>query len=178
MDAAAVLTFCRWAIGLTLAVSAMGKAASMTSFRAAMTDFEVLPARLTGPAATAVVVAEAVAVALVAAGRGWAAAGFALALVLLAAFSAVLALALRRKAAVSCNCFGSSERQISWYDVARNAGLGLCCVAGLWSAATAAGPGPAVALVLVLGLMAAVFMVIVTNLEDIIELLRKPYVVD
>jgi hypothetical protein len=178
MDAASVLTFCRWAIGITFAVSAIGKAASITSFRAAVADFGVLPARLTDPVARATVLAEGVVVALVAAGDGWVSAGFVAALVLLTGFSAVLVLALRRKAAVSCNCFGSSERPISWYDVLRNAGLAVCCVAGLWSDRAATGPHPTPALVLALGLMAAVFMVIVSNLEDIVELLRKPHVVD
>lgn len=178
MDSAAVLTFCRWAIGLTFAVSALGKARTLGAFRAAVADFGVLPRRAEGPVALATVAAEGLVVLLVALGRGWAAAGFVLALLLLAVFSAVLAAALRRKAGVACTCFGASERQISWYDVARNGCLALCCAAGLasWSAAT--GGRPELALIVALALMAATFLALVSNLQDIVELLRKPYVVD
>jgi Methylamine utilisation protein MauE len=178
MEAASALTFCRWVIGITFAVSAIGKATSMVSFRAAVAEFGVLPARLTDPVAAGTVAAEGLVVVLVALGGGWATAGFVLAMALLAVFSAALVLALRRKAGVSCNCFGSSERRISWYDVLRNAALVACCIAGLWGAHSWAGGRPGVGLVLVLGLMAATFMVIVSNLEDIVELLRRPYVVD
>jgi len=175
MESASVLIFCRWAIGLTFAVSAVGKAASMPSFRDAITDFAVVPARLRGAAAVAAVGSEGLAAAGVAAGGDFASAGFALALALLAVFSAALAVVLRKKAKVSCNCFGSSERQVSWYDLGRNAVLGTCCAVGLWDYRAAAGGHLALGLVLVLGLMAAGLVIVTTNLEDIVELLRKPY---
>ncbi|HEV2888001.1 MAG TPA: MauE/DoxX family redox-associated membrane protein [Jatrophihabitans sp.] len=178
MDYLSALAFCRWAIGLTFAVSALGKARSMTDFRAAIEDFGMLPRRAIGQVAAATVATEGLVVLLLALGRGWATAGFVLALALLAAFSAVLVAALRRKAAVSCNCFGTSQRPISFYDVARNGCLALCCLGGLWSRHAATGNAPEPALVLALALMAATFLVVVSNLEDIVELLRKPYVVD
>jgi hypothetical protein len=178
MDATATLTFCRWAIGFTFAVSALGKARSVRSFQAAVADFGVLPRRLVDPVAAAAVAAEGLVVLLFALGRGWAAAGFVLALVLLAVFSAVLATALRRDAALTCNCFGASERRISWYDVARNGCLALCCAGGLWSWSAAPGGRPEPALIMALVLMAATFLVLVSNLADIVELLRKPYVVE
>jgi hypothetical protein len=178
MDYVSALTFCRWAIGITFAVSALGKATSMTSFRAAVADFGVLPAGWVDRVAAGTVAAEGLVVVLLALGRGSTAAGFALALVLLGLFSAVLATALRRNAGVSCNCFGYSDRRISWYDVVRNGCLTLCCASGLWSSFAAPGGRPALAVILALALMAATFMVLVSNLEDIVELLRQPYVVD
>lgn len=178
MDSAATLTFCRWAIGLTFAVSALGKARTLGTFRAAVAGFGVLPRRAERPAAVGTVAAEALVVALVALGGGWTAAGFVLALVLLVVFSAVLASALRRKAEVACNCFGASERQVSWYDLARNGCLATCCAGGLASWAASIGGRPELALTVALSLMAATFVALVSNLADIVELLRRPYVVE
>jgi hypothetical protein len=172
------LTFCRWVIGITFALSALGKARAMASFRGSVAEFAILPARLTDPVAVVAVGAEILIVLLMAVGGWWVPAGFVLALGLLAAFSAALVVALRRRDEVSCNCFGPVQRPISWYDIARNAALGLCCLAGLWSDQVVTARHLPLALVLVLGLMAATFSTIVTNLSDIVELLRRPYVVD
>jgi hypothetical protein len=178
VDGAALLIFCRWSIGLTFAVSALGKAAAMGSFRDALVDFGVLPAPVTGLVAGVVVGAEGLVAALQAAGGVFASAGFALALALLAGFSAILARALRMKADVSCNCFGPAERKVSWFDVARNALLALCCAGGLWTApggtAVRLSAGP----VLALGLVAAGFVIVVTALEDITVMLRKPHLAE
>jgi hypothetical protein len=178
MPGVIVLTFCRWAIGLAFAWSAAGKAVALSSFRDAITDFGVIPARWSGAAALVTISAEALAAAGAAAGGGLALAGFGLSLVLLVVFSAILAAALRRKARFSCNCFGPSERTISWYDVARNVVLGLCCAAGLWNYQAGAAGYPAPALVITLGLAAACLVCIAANLDDIIWLLRKPSLYD
>lgn len=175
MEGAWVLVLCRWAIGLAFTISAAGKATAMASFRGALADFGVVPDRLSGAAARTTVVAEALVAGLVAAGGRFAVAGFCLALALLAAFSATLALALRKKAAVNCNCFGPGERHVSRYDLVRNAALGMGCAGGLWGYAASSGGHPVLALVLLAGLMAAVFVVMTINLEDVVELLRKPY---
>ncbi|MBO0801515.1 MAG: hypothetical protein J2P25_00350 [Nocardiopsaceae bacterium] len=104
-----------------------------------------------------------------------------LGLALLAVFSATLITALRRREAVSCNCFGPGTRPVSRYDLVRNAVLGMCCVAGLleggwlgYGGSPAGHPSPAV--IVLLGFVAAVFVTIAVNLEDIVEVLRKPYV--
>ena len=182
MDGAALLIFCRWSIGLTFAVSALGKAVAMGSFRDAIADFGLLPARPTGLFARllagAVVGAEGLVAAFEAAGGVLASAGFALALTLLAGFSAILARALRKKANVSCNCFGASQRKISWFDVARNALLALCCAGGLWTAADGTAVRLSAGLGLALGLVAAGFVIAVTALEDITVMLRKPHLAE
>lgn len=175
MEGAWVLTFCRWAIGLAFGVSAVGKATAMAPFRTALADFGVLPQRLIGAAAITTVGAEALVVALVAVGRQPAVAGLCLGLALLVVFSATLITALRRKAEVSCNCFGPGDRKVSWYDLARNAVLGMCCVAGFLGYGQSSAWHPSVAEVSLLGLMAAVLVTVAVNLEDIAEVLRKPY---
>lgn len=171
----AVLTFCRWVIGLTFAVSAAGKATSVGAFRDALTDLGVVPGPWKRAVAAATICAEALVATLVAAGGRFAGAGFALALALLAVFSGVLAAALRRKADVSCNCFGPGERHISRYDLARNAVLGLCCAAGEWAGIISSHRYPPPALIAALGLMAAGLVLIATNLQAITELLRRPH---
>jgi hypothetical protein len=178
MGATFVFVFCRWLIGLAFALSATGKARALGAFRSTITEFGVLPARLARAAAIATIAAEGLVVVLVAAGDTLAAAGFALALVLLAVFAVILGAAVRKNVDVSCNCFGSSERRVSWYDVARNGLLGLCCAGGLWTWLLTAGERLSPALIVALGLTAAGFLVITANLDDFIEMLRKPYLAD
>lgn len=170
-----VLLFCRWSIGITFLASAAGKARDLAGFRQAVTDLHALPARLARPAAIGTVAAESLVAFGMLVGAVALLAGFVLGAVLLLLFTVVLVMALRRDARVSCNCFGVSERPISWYDVGRNAVLVACCVAGLVSYPIADGR-PAASVVVLLGLMAGCFFLIVTALEDIVELLRKPYV--
>jgi hypothetical protein len=178
MGAAFVVVFCRWLIGLAFAVSATGKARALGSFRSTVIEFGVIPSRLAPAVAVAVITAEGLVVALAAVVPVPAAAGFALALVLLAAFSVALGAVLRRKADVSCNCFGPGERRVSWYDLARNGLLGLCCAGGLWASAGSAGERLSPALIVALGLAAAGFLTVTANLDDFIGILRKAYLVD
>lgn len=173
-----MLIFCRWAIGLAFAVSAIGKVTSLASFQSTIAQLRLLPPRLARPAAIASVAVEAVSAIGVAAGGVLAAAGFSLAAVLLAVFSCVLVVALRQNASVSCNCFGPGERRISRYDLLRNGLLGLCCAGGLWAWAAPAAMRPGAGLDVALGLIAAAFLVIAVNLEDFVEVIRKPYLID
>lgn len=174
-----VLTFCRWAVGITFAVSAGGKALNLGAFREAILDFGVLSRRLSGPAATTFFAAEVLVVALMVLGGIGLPVGFALGGILLIIFSAALATALRESIEVNCNCFGRAERRVSWYDVARNAILVVCAGVGLWAyEAFPQQVSPKIGAVLLLSLMASCFVVIVTNLEDIVETLRRPYTVD
>ena len=178
MLAGYVLMFCRWGIGLTFLASAAGKLRDLRAFRQAVVDLAGLPAGAARPAALATVAAECLVVLGMLVGRAALPAGFALGAVLLLLFSGVLISALRRNAGVSCNCFGTSERSISWYDVARNGALLACCGAGEWSYAVADRPQPPAAGIVLLGLIAGCFFLIVTNTEDIVEVLRNPYVVE
>jgi Methylamine utilisation protein MauE len=175
MDDIALLTFCRWVIGLTFAVSAGGKAIALPAFRDAISDLGMVPRWGKGAVSVAAVGTEGLVVALVAAGGMLAGAGFALAITLLGLFSAVLAVNLRRRIEVNCNCFGPGERRISWYDVARNVLLGMCCAGGLWASIVSSREHLPPAGILALGLMAGGFTILATNLQAIIELLRRPY---
>jgi uncharacterized membrane protein YphA (DoxX/SURF4 family) len=169
-----LLLFCRWSIGITFLISAVGKARDLQGFRQAVTDLQALPPRLARLATIGIVVAESLVVLGMLIGSVALPAGFVLGVLLLVLFCLVLVWALRRNAGVSCNCFGMSERPISWYDVGRNAALMACCVAGLICYPIADRRSPA-SLVVLLGLMAGCFFLIVSNSRDIVELLRKSY---
>jgi uncharacterized membrane protein YphA (DoxX/SURF4 family) len=173
-----VLLFCRWSIGLTFLASAIGKARDLPAFRLVVTDLHALPARLAQPAAVGTVLAEALVVLAMAVGFAALPVGFVLAAVLLALFSVVLAAAVRRDVGISCNCFGIGKRPVSWYDLGRNVLLVACCVAGVVSYPIAGHGLPAASVIVLLGLMAGCFSLVVTNLEDIVELVRKPYFIE
>ncbi|MFL6160767.1 MAG: MauE/DoxX family redox-associated membrane protein [Jatrophihabitantaceae bacterium] len=173
-----LLMFCRWSIALTFLGSAVGKARDLESFRLAITELRALPAGAARPAALGTVLAEGLVVLGMAIGHAALPAGFLLAAGLLVLFCLVLTAALRRGPGVSCNCFGASERPISWYDLGRNVVLLVCCVAGLISYVLADHGPPSAPVIVLLGLMAGCFFLIVSNTADIVELLRKPYLVE
>jgi hypothetical protein len=82
--------------------------------------------------------------------------------------------ALRRNAKMTCNCFGRREQHISRYDVARNALLVLCSVAGVW-ALTSPHQALSGGEIVLVGLMAMCFVVLITNLADIALTLWRPF---
>lgn len=174
MWATTVLVFCRWAVGLTFAASALGKATAMDVFRDSVHDLGGVPGRRVPLVASAVVALETLAAVLMLLGRPGAVAGFVLATGLLVVFTAVLVRALTQRRQVSCNCFGRQQRRISWYDVGRNGALLAVCVGGMVAAVVVSGRGPDLALLLVLGLMAAVYGLLATGLEDVVDTLRGP----
>lgn len=171
---AAGLMFCRVVIAAVFVLSAGGKALDVPAFQESVEDFRLMPKALARVAAWFFLVSEiAVVIAMAIGGRALMA-GFVLAAGLLVLFSTALAVALRRKAAISCNCFGRDERRISPYDMARNALLTACSLAGVWTltASTQSLSGSELALVI---LMAACFVALVTNLRDVAETLRQPF---
>lgn len=173
----ALLLFCRIVLAVTFAWSAAGKLRDMPAFRAAITSFELLPARWSAALAWAVLAGELAVVGLLVIGWPVLLAGFALAAGLLLVFSIALGLVLRRSRTVSCHCFGPAEQPVSWYDLVRNALLIGCGLVGGWSsdAALRSLSGDELALLL---LMALGFVVLVTHVGDIVETLRQPFLVE
>jgi hypothetical protein len=161
---------CRVLIGATFLAAAAGKLRSPGTFAADLSGMAVVPARYVAAVAAATVTAEAAVGPLVLWPRTTRF-GAALAMVLLAAFVAVIASVLRRGAAVSCPCFGSSRSRLGPRHLVRNAVL-------LAAAAVAlAGPAPTtpgvagVALAAGLGLVAAT---VVIRLDDLVALFGDP----
>lgn len=175
MSAAYALMFCRLALAATFAWSAGGKLRDMRAFRDSITAFRLLPRRWSAPLGWAFVGGEAAVVVLLLLGQPpLLGAAFGLAAGLLLIFSGALLSVMRRALAVSCNCFGRTEQQVSWYDLVRNALLLGCCLGGGWAlpAASAALTGGETML---LGIMALCFLVLVTHVGDIVETLRRPF---
>lgn len=125
------LAFCRWAIAISFAWSFLGKARDVPAFVAAIGRFRLLPAWLHAPAAWAFLLGELAVVAAMLVGFSVLPWGFLLAALMLAGFSLALASVLARKISTSCNCFGSTEKLVSPYDLLRNAGLITCSAGGL-----------------------------------------------
>jgi thiol-disulfide isomerase/thioredoxin len=121
---------CRLYILVVLVAAAAGKARALGRFAETLEVLVHLPARWSRSAAAAIAAVELlVALALVAGGAAaWP--GMAAALALFLAFTAVLLVALVQRQAVSCNCFGASDHQISAWDVVRNLLLMAAC--GTW----------------------------------------------
>lgn len=169
-----ILTFCRVAIALGFTMSALGKAFDVRAFEGSVSDFQLLPSAWTRPVAWAFLGAEFVIVAFMAVGGAALLVGFVLAVFLLLTFSFALILALRRNARISCNCFGRTEQRISSYDVVRNMLLVACAVAGM-CALTGAHTILSGAEVTLVCLMAGCFVILVTNVADVVETLRRSF---
>ncbi|MFJ3925249.1 MauE/DoxX family redox-associated membrane protein [Streptomyces sp. NPDC090022] len=179
MDAATAWETTAWGsrgcLLLVFALSVHGKVRSRRAFEEFTDSVRTLAPAFAGrarPAAALVVAAEAVAAtALAVPGSG--ALGLALGAVLLAAFTVVVAAALRAGTGAACRCFGRSSTPLSRVHLVRNAVL--FAVAGYGLAATVlAGPGtgaPAAAVVPALG-AGAVLGLPAAVLDDLVGLFR------
>lgn len=126
-----VLTFCRVVIGLVFVLSSISKARDMAQFRQTLQTFDVLPPRLSQVAAVLFLGSEFVVVAFVLIGGPLLIFGFSLAIGLLLLFCLALASVLARGIRTTCNCFGTSTKEISTFDVWRNIGLIICALTGV-----------------------------------------------
>jgi hypothetical protein len=164
-------------VAMTFALSAATKARDLDAFHRTLRDFRLAGDRAARRLAPTVVALEAAVVVLVVASPGTAVAGNLLALALLAVFTAVLANARAHGSTVGCNCFGSSPQPLSWYDVARNVVLMIAIGSWLLGGGTASDiPAPATAASVVLACAAAVLLLV--NLRNVGETLRRPILVD
>ncbi|WP_159942290.1 MULTISPECIES: MauE/DoxX family redox-associated membrane protein [unclassified Nocardiopsis] len=159
-------------LATVFAVSAFGKFRDPRAFAEALEPLRLVPRRLLLPVAVGVPAAETV---VVAAFGGYAvgvesAAGlaFAGALALLGVFTAVVVFSLRRRPSARCHCFGRTGAAYAPRHVVRNAGLGAAAVLGVLGAASAGVPEPAGVAVAVLA--GAVAGVLVTAMDDVVEL--------
>ncbi|MER6514835.1 MauE/DoxX family redox-associated membrane protein [Nonomuraea sp. NPDC001636] len=178
-------------IGVVFAMSALSKIRGRTAraefVRATGALLTALLGHRTGPrtarwAAAVVVVAESAVPVLIAAQVLHPLAsvvGSAAAAVLLGLFSVAIVRALRRGVRTSCRCFGTSQAPLGRRHLARNLGLlavALTCGAALpqarsqaWSQAWSQPAGAAVA-----GGAALVLAVLVSRLDDLVELFVSP----
>lgn len=118
-------------LGLLLITAAASKALDMSSFRAAVAGYRLMPASVV-PATAAVVVAAESAVGAALVLDAWVREAAAAAALLLVTFAAGMVVNLRRGRVIPCGCAGSSRgARISWPLVVRN---GLLAAAALFVA--------------------------------------------
>jgi len=170
-----MLAFCRVVIGLVFVVSSISKVLNIAQFRQAISNFHILPRRLSGVAAMLFLCGEFAVVVFVFIGGSLLAIGFSLAIFLLLLFCIALVTVLARGIHTTCNCFGPSAKQVSHVDVWRNVGLILCALGGygalVWTKGTQGNPGLLEGGLT--GLGAVVFVVIWIQLGEIVQLFRQ-----
>lgn len=123
---------CRTLVGLVFAVSAFSKLRNGTAYREFASWLASVPVPLARKRAVPPVLAgaEAAIVVLVAV-PATAVAGLVLAVLTLAALTAGTAVAVRRGARVTCQCFGPSRTELASHHVLRNGFLLVLAVVGL-----------------------------------------------
>lgn len=165
--------FCRLVLALLFSYSFLAKVRNPARFRASVTAFGLLPDRAAAPAVALVLAAELAAALGLLIGGPTLAPGYGLAAGLLLLFTVVLATELVRGSGIGCGCFGRDERPVAPADLVRNAGLLALAAVGWWSAGqTSEATAPAVHLLaaVVLALAAAAFLLLWTQLAEIVEL--------
>jgi hypothetical protein len=115
---------CRACLILVFAVAAFGKLRSRTGYREFAASLRPLGAERAAPAVAA---AEVAIVILLLFPFGW---GYALGFGLLGVFIGGIALALRSRQPVACNCFGAGGSQLDRTHLVRNGLLALIAVTG------------------------------------------------
>lgn len=168
-----LLIFCRVVIGLVFLRAFLQKAQNIRLFVQTVARFDVLPPSLSGLAGLSVLGGEVAVVVLLMAGSSFTGLGFVLASLLLGLFSLAIVWVLIRDIRTPCNCFGTTDRQVSAVDVWRNAGLMVCALAGGAAYLTARQPADVSSVEQgLIWLVAAVFVTVWLQLGEILHLLR------
>jgi len=164
---------CRAMLVAVFVVSFVSKVrgrAAYADFRRSVVEWQVLPARWSGPAAAGAVAGEVVVVLLLA--LLWTApVGFVAAAIVLAAFTFGIVSAVRRGRVTSCRCFGASTATIGPAHVVRNGLLVVVCAAGVVGEASATGSPSVGGAALALS-AAAIGVLFVVRFDDVVALTR------
>lgn len=168
-----VLAFCRVTIALTFALAGGQKAHAFGAFQQTVRRFRLLPQALLLPVALIFVAGEILVALLLLYGHWFLLAGFALAILLLLIFSGALLSVILRGISTACHCFGPGHRPVSWADLWRNLGFLLCALGGSLGTLCNQQAGMSLDGVswMFTGLGAAAFVLIWTQLTDIVGLL-------
>jgi Methylamine utilisation protein MauE len=170
-----LLAYCRLLVGILFAVSFAGKALNISTFEQTITSFRLLPKRMIRATALTLLAAELLVVALVAIGGRYLNFGLALAILLLVIFSGVLVSVMVRGILTSCNCFGPTDKPVSWYDVWRNVALLGCALLGLGILSTSGAEQRVLGFVewFIVGLAMAISVALWASLGHIVKLFRR-----
>lgn len=169
-----LLAFCRVATGLIFTISSVGKAWNISKFRQSIIGFGFFDKRLSSVVAIFVLCGEIAVILLVVIGGPLLLLGFLLTSGLLLIFCGALVAVLVRGLRVTCNCFGPSEKPVSFVDIRRNLGFISCelggCTALVWTRESQTNLNSIEWLLI--GFGATAFVVIWTQLGEIMELFR------
>ncbi|SRR5581483_3348967 len=125
-----ITAFCHIVIGLVFLFSSVSKAVRLAQFKQTITDFHVLPSKLSSLTAFLLLLGEFSVVILMAIGGDLLLPGFILASTLLIIFCSALVSVLLRRLHTSCNCFGINNKPVTVSDLWRNLGFVSCALGG------------------------------------------------
>ncbi len=169
-----MLAFCRIMIGLVFILSSISKVRDIAQFRQTIRSFHILPQWLSKVATVLFICGEVAVVLLILIGGPLLMLGFSLAISLLLVFCLALVSALVRRMHIFCNCFGASTKQISHFDVWRNAGLIIFALLGCAALAGLNGGQGHLSLTEwgLIGLGGVTFVALWLHLADIVQLFQ------
>ena len=115
----------RWALAAVFLAASLPKIAQPDAFALAVFRYQLLPAPLVNLAALALPWVELAAAVALVVGRAYRRAALVILVGLLAVFTAAIAFNLWRGLDIACGCFSveATARPITWWNLARNAGL-------------------------------------------------------
>lgn len=167
-----LMMFSRLVIGITFAMSVVGKLWDFSAFKTSIENFRLLPKGLVLPVALISILFEIVVIIFVGAGDQFLYFGFGIALILLLIFTIALITLLIRKIKVSCNCFGKTKDPVTSYDIVRNGVFILCALTGLVLSAQAEAVNISYVEISTLTLFAFIFTLLNINLSQIAALFK------
>ncbi len=129
-----LLTFCRAAVTMLFAYSFATKVGELPQFAQTISNFKLLPKHWSQRIARFFLTVELAIVMLLVIGGSLMPLAFGLALLLLVVFTIALISVLARHIQTACNCFGSSQKSVTYADVWRNVGLSSVIAVGWWTA--------------------------------------------
>lgn len=169
-----LLIFCRAALILVFAISFARKVVNIAQFQSTISNFHLLPSQMSKGAALAFLGGEGSVILCLVFGSAFLVSGFTLASLLLLIFSGALVTVLVRKIATSCNCFGSSEKQVSLTDIWRNILFLFCALGGLALLMQIGGAQTSIDFVAYLesAICATIFVVFLLQLHEIVRIFQ------
>lgn len=169
-----ILAFCRVTIGLVFAWSFVGKIQNIASFVQTINRFNLLPKALHWPVAVMFLGGELAVLGAMILGGNLLLWGFLLAGLLLIIFSVALIVVLIRKIQTPCNCFGSSQKPASIFDIVRNAALILFSLGSYGLSVAKIESSQVLSWMdwVLIAVVAIVFVMTLVQLGDIVQLFR------
>ncbi|WP_165958786.1 MauE/DoxX family redox-associated membrane protein [Actinomadura sp. KC345] len=174
------LLFCRVVLAGIFVVSLISKTRGRNAYREFVDATRALlevPSRRARPLAGAAVAAEAGTVVLLTV-PGMSPTGFAVAAGLLSCFTVALVRAVRRGTGASCGCFGATAAPAAPRHVIRNLLLIALACGALATLLLETRPAPGMAGGALTALVAVTLTALILRLDDLVDLFRKPPVLE